>query len=122
MCGVSICSVIPTSKCSRPLGNTDQNKDLLVTHTLSPHAQQRSHERRITAEAIELALEYGEMHHAKGGMKAYFMSRRAIARAHRKWNIDLTKYMDVAVIASPDHHVVTVQYCRRPKNSWTGHR
>jgi hypothetical protein len=89
---------------------------------LTRHAIERLRQRRIPAEAIPTVIHFGEKHHAQGGMKAYFMSRRAISKARERWDMDLSDFRDVAVIVSADHHVVTVQHCPAPKKSWTGRK
>jgi Domain of unknown function (DUF4258) len=90
--------------------------------TLTNHAAQRCQQRGIDESVISTVIHFGEKHHAQGGMKAYFMSRRAISKARERWDMDLSDFRDVAVIVSADHHVVTVQYCPAPKKSWTGRK
>ena len=90
--------------------------------TFSQHAIERLRQRRIPVEAIATVMHFGDRHHAQGGCKAYFMSRKAIERSRHRLNIDLSAYRDIAVIADAEHHVVTVQFCPAPKHSWTGRK
>jgi len=87
---------------------------------LTKHAALRSQQRGIDEAIIAAAIHFGERHHPGGGHKAFFLGRKAVAKARSMWNTNLSDYQNVAVIVSADDRIVTVQHCPAPKKSWRG--
>lgn len=86
----------------------------------SKHATMRCQQRGLRDEAVDFALNYGEEYYAGKGAKAYFLGKRSVSEAWRKYGINLDRWRDIAVIIADDTVIVTVQHVSRPKRSWHG--
>jgi hypothetical protein len=73
----------------------------------SPHAKRRQCQHGIADPAIEAALLWGDAIQQRRGRVAWFLGRRAVARAGRH-GVDLRAYLHTAVITSQDEVLVTV--------------
>lgn len=79
--------------------------------TISEHAKQRMHERKIDWQVIELTLAYGREGCARGNRRALAIGDREIAKHRRR--IDLSDLKGVVVIISLNEEVITCY--RNPK-------
>ncbi len=73
---------------------------------LTRHARQRMAQRAISCTAIEAALAWGTEYHQRGCRTAYFLGKRAVARA-RQAGIQLRGFMNTAVVVAADGAVIT---------------
>jgi len=73
---------------------------------VTDHAAERMADRRISAEAICAALDYGRRVYTRGAV-VYGLGRKEVLRAARE-GIDLSEYEGVQVISKNDEVVLTV--------------
>lgn len=84
------------------------------------HASIRCQQRGLDGDAVQSVLTHGKEYHAGDGSKAYFLGKRAVIEAKRRYGIDLDRWRDTAVIVSKEDAIITVQHVARPKRSWRG--
>lgn len=82
------------------------------------HASRRAAGRAIDAETIAAVLEHGRLFWAGRGCVAYFLGRRTVAWARRRYRLCLERFRDIAVILSPEGKLITVEHCHRPPRHW----
>lgn len=87
---------------------------------LVPHAKARCQQRGCDLTGLSTIIRHGRRYHAGEGRKAYFLGRRDIARAMHHHGVDLSRWIDMAVIVQDGTKVITVQHVKRPKRSWRG--
>lgn len=84
----------------------------------SRHASRRAAGRAIDGEAVAAVLEHGRAFWAGRGCIAYFLGKRTVAWARRRYRVCLERFRDIAVILSPEGKLITVEHCHRPPRHW----
>jgi hypothetical protein len=74
----------------------------------SPHARRRSAERCVSAEHIELALDWGYPIRQRGGRVAWHLGNREAAKARDAGVAVPERSVGIAVVVADDQTVVTV--------------
>ncbi len=76
------------------------------TYTLTQHAVRQMHARRLSAEAVAMALAYGRAAWTRGA-RIFAIGRREVER-YRAYGIDLDPFEGVQVVTKPDGGILTV--------------
>ena len=85
--------------------------------TFTCHAKARQCQRSISDEAGYYIIEYGHRFHAGGGCTAYWLNRRAVRDALKKYQ-RLEPYKNMCVITDATGVVVTVQHVSHRRKHW----
>lgn len=92
--------------------NRNEQQAHVIRH--SGHSELRKKQRGIPDEAVDCALEYGYLFHAGHGDSVYWLCRKAVEDAGPKAG----RYVDIAVIMTPDGRVRTVMHRSQPAHHW----
>ncbi len=88
-------------------------EEALVQPGHTRHAQYRCAQRGISTEAIAAAVDWGMTRDVGDGCVAYFLGRRALARAARV-GVSLDELHGTTAILSPENRLVTAYIGDRP--------
>lgn len=75
-------------------------------YVLTQHAVRQMHARRISAQAVALAMTYGRAAWTRGA-RIFAIGRREVQR-YRTYGIDLAPFEGVHVVTSPEGAIITV--------------
>jgi len=78
------------------------------------HSEERQYRRRITDNAVNCVLEYGDIFNAGHKDVGYWLSRESVATAGK----DIDRYKGIAVIITEDNNVKTVMRCSKKPDHW----
>lgn len=85
---------------------------------MTTHAETRLAQRAIGQEKIEAVLRYGVSYAAGEGARAYFLGRKAVEKAWRRFRVKLDDFKNLAVVLGKDGAIITVYHCSRPLKHW----
>ena len=88
---------------------------------LSVHANRRCQQRAIPSESLRAALDWGDVFYVRERRMAFFLGRRATARAARR-GICVEPYTNTLVIVGDDGTVITAIRTTRCNHLGKGRR
>jgi hypothetical protein len=74
---------------------------------LSEHARRRCEQRGICKRAIEAAWDWGQMIPQDNGRTAFYLGRRSVNYARRRYGLQLSPYKGTLIVVASDGTLIT---------------
>lgn len=84
----------------------------------SRHGRLRACQRAIRDGHVQAALDHGQAFNAGDGVVAYWLSRKAVAVARRRFGVRVDAYTNSAVLVGADGAIVTAYKVGHRKPNW----
>lgn len=82
------------------------------------HALVRMKQRAFSPEVIESILDYGSLYHAGDGCSVYWLSRRDVAGAWKRYRVRLDCYTNAGCVVAPDGSIRSTYRAGRRRHHW----